>query len=52
MYQLFQEIKAKQIPNIDMEILSMGMSHDYQVAVEEGANMIRVGRGVFAEKER
>lgn len=52
MYQLFQEIKAKQIPNIDMEILSMGMSHDYQVAVEEGANMIRVGRGVFEEKER
>lgn len=48
MYQLFQEMKAKQIPGIDMEILSMGMSHDYQVAVEEGANMIRVGRSVFA----
>ena len=49
MYQLFQEIKEKQIPGIDMEILSMGMSHDYQVAVEEGANMIRVGRSMFAE---
>ena len=48
MYQLFQEIKAKQIPGIDMEILSMGMSHDYTVAVEEGANMIRVGRSMFA----
>lgn len=48
MYQLFQEIKAKQIPGIDMEILSMGMSHDYPVAVEEGANMIRVGRSMFA----
>lgn len=47
MYQLFQEIKAEQIPGIDMEILSMGMSHDYQVAVEEGANMIRVGHKVF-----
>lgn len=49
MYQLFQEVKAKQIPGIDMDILSMGMSHDYQVAVEEGANMIRVGRSMFAE---
>ena len=48
MYQLFQELKEKQIPGIDMEILSMGMSHDYQVAVEEGANMIRVGRSMFA----
>ena len=48
MYQLFQEIKARQIPGIEMEILSMGMSHDYQVAVEEGANMVRVGRSIFA----
>ena len=48
MYQLFQEVKEKQISGIDMELLSMGMSHDYQVAVEEGANMIRVGRSVFA----
>lgn len=49
MHQLFQDVKAKQIPGIDMEILSMGMSHDYQVAVEEGANMVRVGRSMFAE---
>lgn len=48
MYQLFEEIKARQIPNIEMNILSMGMSHDYQVAVEEGANMVRVGRSMFA----
>ncbi|MBQ5683865.1 MAG: YggS family pyridoxal phosphate-dependent enzyme [Peptococcaceae bacterium] len=48
MYQLFQELKEKQIPGIDMEILSMGMSHDYHVAIEEGANMIRVGRSMFA----
>ena len=47
MYQLFEEIKAMQLPNIDMEILSMGMSHDYQVAVEEGANMVRVGSKIF-----
>lgn len=48
MYQLFQEIKERQIPGIEMEILSMGMSHDYQVAVEEGANMVRVGRSIFS----
>lgn len=47
MYQLFQEVKALAIPNIEMEILSMGMSHDYRIAVEEGATMIRVGRFIF-----
>ncbi len=49
MYQLFEEVKALQLPNIDMEILSMGMSHDYHVAVEEGANMVRVGSKIFAK---
>ena len=48
MYQLFTEIKEMQLPNIEMDILSMGMSHDYQVAIEEGANMIRVGSSIFA----
>ena len=47
MYQLFEDIKMLEIPNVNMDILSMGMSHDYQVAIEEGANMIRVGHGVF-----
>lgn len=48
MYQLFQELKTMNLPGVDMEILSMGMSHDYQVAVEEGATMVRVGRSMFA----
>lgn len=48
MYQLFEEIKALALPGVDMDILSMGMSHDYQVAVEEGANMVRVGSSIFA----
>ena len=48
MYQLFLELKAMNLPGVDMEILSMGMSHDYQVAVEEGATMVRVGRSMFA----
>lgn len=48
MYRLFEELKALDLPGVDMEILSMGMSHDYQVAIEEGANMIRVGSSIFA----
>ena len=47
MYQLFQEIKSLNLPNVEMKILSMGMSHDYRIAVEEGATMIRVGRFIF-----
>lgn len=47
MYQLFISLKEEAIPNVDMDILSMGMSHDYIIAVEEGANMVRVGRYVF-----
>ncbi len=49
MYELFCALREERMPGIEMEILSMGMSHDYRVAVEEGATMIRVGRGVFAE---
>ena len=48
MYRLFEELKALELPGVDMEILSMGMSHDYQVAIVEGANMIRVGSSIFA----
>ena len=47
MYQLYQEVKVANIPNITMEILSMGMSHDYAIAVEEGANMVRIGSSIF-----
>ena len=48
MYRLFEELKALELPGVDMEILSMGMSLDYQGAIEEGANMIRVGSSIFA----
>lgn len=48
MYQLFQDIKALDLDGVEMAILSMGMSHDYQVAIEEGANMVRIGSDIFA----
>ena len=48
--KLFIDIKDKNIDNIDMEILSMGMSGDYEIAVEEGATYIRVGTKIFGER--
>ena len=50
MKQLSVDIKNKNFDNVDMSILSMGMTNDYEVAVEEGATMIRVGTGIFGER--
>ncbi|MBU1005541.1 MAG: YggS family pyridoxal phosphate-dependent enzyme [Nanoarchaeota archaeon] len=47
---LFDKIKALNPPNIDMEILSMGMSDSYKIAVEEGANMVRIGTKIFGKR--
>jgi len=46
----FEKIKAMNIPNVDMVILSMGMSNSYSVAVEEGANLIRIGTKIFGPR--
>ena len=48
--KLSVDIKAKNINNIDMEVLSMGMTNDYEIAIEEGATMVRVGTGIFGER--
>ncbi|MBE5952862.1 MAG: YggS family pyridoxal phosphate-dependent enzyme [Lachnospiraceae bacterium] len=48
--QLSLDIKSKNIDNVDMSILSMGMTNDYEVAIEEGATMVRVGTGIFGER--
>lgn len=48
--QLAVDIGSKNIDNIDMSILSMGMTGDYRVAVEEGAAYVRVGTGIFGER--
>ena len=45
--ELSKEIKKKNIKNIRMDYLSMGMTEDFEVAIEEGANMVRIGRGIF-----
>ena len=50
MKQLSVDIADKNIDNVSMEILSMGMTGDYTVAIEEGATMVRVGTGIFGER--
>ena len=44
------EIKELNLPNVEMDTLSMGMSHDYKIAIEEGATIIRVGTSIFGER--
>jgi len=47
---LLVDINSKNIDNICMDILSMGMTGDYEVAIEEGATMVRVGTGIFGDR--
>lgn len=48
--KLSVDIAAKNINNVTMSVLSMGMTGDYEVAVQEGATMVRVGTGIFGER--
>lgn len=47
---IFDSLKNKEFKNIQMEILSMGMTHDYHIAIEEGSNFIRIGEGIFGKR--
>lgn len=51
MKDIFDEMSTKNFKNISMKYLSMGMSSDYTEAIKEGANIIRVGRNIFGERE-
>ncbi len=50
MKQLMVDINSKNIDNIDMDVLSMGMTGDYEIAIEEGATLVRVGTGIFGHR--
>ena len=50
MKQLYVDINEKNIDNVDMDKLSMGMTGDFEVAIEEGATLVRVGTGIFGER--
>ena len=49
--QLSVDINQKNIDNVNMNVLSMGMTGDYMVAIEEGASYVRVGTGIFGERQ-
>lgn len=50
--ELSQFIAGQNIPGVSMEYLSMGMSHDFAAAIEEGANLIRIGTAIFGKRKR
>ena len=48
--ELFEEVRGMRIPGVDLRYLSMGMSNSYRVALEEGANLVRIGTKIFGER--
>lgn len=50
LHKLLLDIKSINIDNVNMSVLSMGMTNDYMVAIEEGATMVRVGTGIFGAR--
>ncbi|MBP2635677.1 MAG: Pyridoxal phosphate homeostasis protein [Firmicutes bacterium] len=51
LYQLYAELKNLNLANTDIQWLSMGMTNDYMVAIEEGANLVRIGTGIFGSRQ-
>ena len=50
--EIFEQVKTLALPNVEMACLSMGMSDSYRVAIEEGANLVRVGTRIFGERPK
>ncbi|MCG6536847.1 MAG: YggS family pyridoxal phosphate-dependent enzyme, partial [Syntrophales bacterium LBB04] len=50
--ELKEKIEALNIPNVNMNELSMGMTADYLIAIEEGSTIVRIGRGIFGERKQ
>ncbi len=50
LHQVRDRIAARHLPAITMDVLSMGMSHDFEVAIEEGSTCVRVGTAIFGER--
>lgn len=51
MRQIFEHLKETSIQGVEMKYLSMGMTHDFEIAIEEGATMVRIGSGIFGERQ-
>jgi pyridoxal phosphate enzyme (YggS family) len=50
LYKIYIDIKREKIDNVYMDYLSMGMSNDFDIAIEEGANMVRIGTAIFGKR--
>jgi hypothetical protein len=50
--EIFEQIRDLRLPNVEMRWLSMGMTNSYKVAIEEGANLVRVGTKIFGQRDR
>ena len=50
MHRLFVDMKEKNIDNVNMDFLSMGMSGDYEAAIRQGANIVRIGSALFGKR--
>ncbi|ACD51948.1 YggS family pyridoxal phosphate-dependent enzyme [Clostridium botulinum] len=48
--EIFDYLKVRKYKNIKMEVLSMGMTHDFNEAIEEGSTLVRIGQGIFGER--
>jgi len=48
--ELFEKLKLKSYPNVEMKYLSMGMTDTWKIAIEEGANLVRIGTGIFGPR--
>lgn len=51
MYELGEKVKAINYSELEFEYLSMGMTNDFEIAIEEGSNMVRVGTGIFGKRD-
>lgn len=50
--RIFEQVNALNLPNVEMKYLSMGMTNSYRVAIEEGANIVRIGTLIFGERKK
>lgn len=50
-YSLYMKLKELDLPNVTIDTLSMGMTNDYEIAVEEGSTMVRIGSAIFGPRE-
>jgi pyridoxal phosphate enzyme (YggS family) len=48
---VFDQLKSEDIPNVEMKYLSMGMTNDFEVAIQEGSNMVRIGTAIFGQRK-